>query len=82
MIPQKTSPSPCIPFNILNVLAAYTWTVRLFNGDHQDSSLDATEALFILSTVLAANANFQEAAIAVESPKMEAQNVNAYYFFF
>ncbi|XP_069161593.1 zinc finger HIT domain-containing protein 2 isoform X3 [Procambarus clarkii] len=70
----KTSPSPCIPFNILNVLAAYAWTVRLFNGDHQESSLDATEAVLSLSTVLSANANFEEAAIAVESPKMEAQN--------
>nr|XP_053630749.1 zinc finger HIT domain-containing protein 2-like [Cherax quadricarinatus] len=70
----KVTPSPCIPYNILNVLTAYAWTVRLFNGDHQESSLDATEAVLSLSAVLAANANFQEAAIAVESPKMEAQN--------
>ncbi|KAK4304960.1 hypothetical protein Pmani_023122 [Petrolisthes manimaculis] len=71
---MKGSPSPCIPFNILNVLAAYSWTVRLFNGDHQDSSLDATEAIFVLSSVLSSNANFEEAAVAVESPKIEAQN--------
>ncbi|XP_071540500.1 zinc finger HIT domain-containing protein 2 isoform X2 [Panulirus ornatus] len=71
---MKSSPSPCIPFNILNVIAAYAWTVRLFNGDHQENSLDATEAILVLSTVLASNANFEEAAVAVDSPKMEAQN--------
>ncbi|XP_042210516.1 zinc finger HIT domain-containing protein 2-like [Homarus americanus] len=71
---MKASPAPCIPFNILNVLSAYAWTVRLFNGDHQESSLDATEAILLLSKVLATNANFEAAATAVESPKMEAQN--------
>lgn len=70
----KVTPSPCIPYNILNVLAAYVWTVRLFNGDHQESSQDATEAILTLSTVLASNASYEEAAVAVESPKMEAQN--------
>lgn len=70
------TPSPCLPYNILNVLAAYAWTVRLFNGDHQESSQDATEAILTLSPVLASNANYQEAAVAVESPKMEAQNVS------
>ncbi|XP_050714273.1 uncharacterized protein LOC126997311 isoform X3 [Eriocheir sinensis] len=70
----KVTPSPCLPYNILNVLAAYAWTVRLFNGDHQESSQDATEAILTLSPVLASNANYQEAAVAVESPKMEAQN--------
>ncbi|XP_068201387.1 zinc finger HIT domain-containing protein 2 [Palaemon carinicauda] len=71
---SKIPPSPCIPFNILNVLTSYAWMVRLFNGDHEESSLDATEALLTLSTVLSANANFEEAAIAVESPRMEAQH--------
>ncbi|XP_063587938.1 zinc finger HIT domain-containing protein 2-like [Penaeus indicus] len=71
---MKGSPSPTVPFNILNVLSGYAWTVRLFNGDHQESSVDATEALLSLSSVLSANANFEEAAIAVDSPKMEAQN--------
>ncbi|XP_066975699.1 zinc finger HIT domain-containing protein 2 isoform X2 [Macrobrachium rosenbergii] len=70
----KTPPSSCIPFNILNVLTSYAWMVRLFNGDHEESSLDATEALLTLSTVLSTNANFEEAAIAVESPRMEAQH--------
>ncbi|KAK7081140.1 hypothetical protein SK128_007090 [Halocaridina rubra] len=68
------TPSPCIPFNILNVITSYAWMVRLFNGDHEESSLDATEALLSLSTVLAANANFEDASMAVESPRMEAQN--------
>ncbi|XP_045111172.1 zinc finger HIT domain-containing protein 2-like [Portunus trituberculatus] len=70
----KVTPSPCLPYNILNVLAAYVWTVRLFNGDHQDSSQDATEAILTLSSVLASGASYEEAALAVESPKMEAQN--------
>ena len=73
---QKVTPSPCLPYNILNVLAAYVWTVRLFNGDHQDSSQDATEAILTLSSVLASGASYEEAALAVESPKMEAQNVS------
>jgi len=60
--------------NILNVLTAYAWIVRLFNGDHHDSCMDAAEALLTLSTVLSANANFEEATIAVETPKMLTQN--------
>ncbi|KAG0719402.1 Zinc finger HIT domain-containing protein 2 [Chionoecetes opilio] len=70
----KVTPSPCLPYNILNVLAAYVWTVRLFNGDHQDSSQDATEAILTLSSVLTSSASYEEAAVAVDSPKMEAQN--------
>lgn len=71
---MKAKPAPCIPVNILNVLTAYAWVVRLFNGDHHDNCMDAAEAILTLSTVLSANANFEEAAIAVETPKMLAQN--------
>ncbi|KAL7631300.1 UNVERIFIED_CONTAM: hypothetical protein RMT77_018396 [Armadillidium vulgare] len=71
---MKNAPADCVPFNILNVLTSYIWTVRLFNGDHQESCVDATEAILTLSPVLSAEANFSSGEIAVKAPMIEAQN--------
>ena len=37
--------SPMIRYNILNVLYAYAYTVRFYNGDHHDLALDATQVM-------------------------------------
>lgn len=34
-----------IRYNILNVLYAYAYTVRFYNGDHRDLALDATQVM-------------------------------------
>ena len=50
---QSGSVSPCLRYNILNVLYAYAYVVRLFNGDHfvlciQASQVREWECAFVL----------------------------------
>ena len=40
---QSGNVSPCLRYNILNVLYAYVYTVRLFNGDHHELCVQASQ---------------------------------------
>ena len=35
--------SPIVRYSVLNVLYAYAYTVRLYNGDHHDLAVDAAQ---------------------------------------
>lgn len=65
-------PAPCVPFNLVNVLAAYISTVRFFYGDHMSSSHDAVNYLMMICANLKANANFDDTSLAIESIRQEA----------
>lgn len=65
-------PAPCVPFNLVNVLAAYISTVRFFYGDHLSSSHEAVNYLMMICANLKANANFDDNSLAIESIRQEA----------
>ncbi|KAJ8712794.1 hypothetical protein PYW08_008098 [Mythimna loreyi] len=59
------TPSPAIKNNITNVLAAYAFIMRYFNGDIR--ALEAVIYLMEICDNLGKNANFDNPAIALES---------------
>ncbi|KAK7573765.1 hypothetical protein V9T40_010956 [Parthenolecanium corni] len=62
---SKVQPSPCILWNIVNIMGAYALTVRRFIGEHQNSA--AASTILTLSTNLNANENFDSKEMATES---------------
>ena len=73
---QKTSPSPCVKYNVLNVLAAYCYTARFYNGEIQSTPSESSSTLVNLSSNLSHNHTFESAAMAVEAVAHEAMNVS------
>ncbi|XP_076063578.1 zinc finger HIT domain-containing protein 2 isoform X2 [Oratosquilla oratoria] len=71
---HKGVPSKSLPFNIINVIAAYVSTIRAFNGDHHDDCLETCTMVFALCPVLSVNATFSDAASAVLSVVSQAQS--------
>lgn len=52
----KVSPSIC--YNLLNVLYAYVYVVRLYNGDHMELAVQASQVVLDISGTLSSNASF------------------------
>ncbi len=50
----KAAPSPLLRWQLLDLLYAYCFTLRLYNGDYAWEAADAADVLFALSAVLAA----------------------------
>lgn len=68
------APAPCVANNLVNVLAAYTLTVRFFVGDHLNSAEEAVNYMLSVCANLKTNANFDEPSLAIESVRYEAIN--------
>lgn len=65
-------PAPCLHYNLWNILAAYSCTVRYFNGEHFTNPNEATAYLVNLSSTLKYGTNFEDADDAIISVEMEA----------
>ncbi|KAL4452311.1 hypothetical protein ABPG75_007973 [Micractinium tetrahymenae] len=52
----RAAPSPLLRYQLLDLLYAYCFTLRRYNGDYQWEAADAADTLFALSAVLAATA--------------------------
>nr|CAD7411573.1 unnamed protein product [Timema cristinae] len=65
--PSSLTPSPCVPNNIVNVLAAYTVVVRLEDGMHNTNVSSASWTLANISNVLSCNENFESVDAAISS---------------
>lgn len=65
-------PAQCIHYNLWNILAAYSCTVRFFNGEHLTNPNEATAHLINLSSSLKYGTNFEEVEDAIISVEMEA----------
>ncbi|XKL69312.1 hypothetical protein PGB90_007081 [Kerria lacca] len=72
---SKTEPSSCILWNIVNVLAAYAFTVRRYIGEHHN--LGAANTILYLSTNLNSNQNFESKETAIVSVVFHANNNTA-----
>ncbi|XP_069683761.1 zinc finger HIT domain-containing protein 2 isoform X2 [Periplaneta americana] len=71
---SKTAPSPCVKFNILNLIGAYCYTSRFFNGEHHSMPAEACSTFVSLSGNLSLNHTYDSAVIAVEAVAHEAVN--------
>ncbi|XP_065830734.1 zinc finger HIT domain-containing protein 2-like [Oscarella lobularis] len=60
----EREPAYQIKFNLINILYAYCYIVKLYNGDHKEISLEAANAVFDLSPVLRIGSNFNDVSTA------------------
>lgn len=68
------SPDPCVRHNLINILAAYTFAARFFNGDHQSYPHESAHCLVSICANIKANWNYESDAAALESVASEARN--------
>lgn len=68
------SPDPCVRHNLINILAAYTFAARFFNGDHQSYPHESAHCLVSICANIKANWNYESDAAALESVALEARN--------
>ncbi|XP_054277793.1 zinc finger HIT domain-containing protein 2 [Macrosteles quadrilineatus] len=69
---SKVSPSPCVRWNVVNILAAYSLTARIFNGDYLDSPQEAGTTIVSLSKNLSSNQVFEDPENAVAAVHLAA----------
>jgi len=67
-------PAACVNNNLINVLAAYTSTIRFFLADHLDTPHEAASYIIAICANLKTNANFDEPTAAIDSICYEAHN--------
>lgn len=66
------APASCVTNNLVNVLAAYTATVRFCMGDHMQNATEAINYLVKICANLRSNANFDDQQLAIESIRCES----------
>lgn len=71
-------PAPCLIHNIANVVAAFCFVFRYYNGDHASYELEAADNLIAIADSLRSNANFDAVAAAVDSVMMSCHNANLF----
>lgn len=57
--------SPMVHYNVLNVLYAYAYTVRLHSGEHRDLAVEAAQTVLDISSCLSDNASYSMAGEAL-----------------
>lgn len=63
-------------YNLINLLSAYAFTVRYFNGEHFDFANEAVAAIASISLALKKGQNFEDYETAVKSVEQECINVS------
>ncbi|XP_055325782.1 uncharacterized protein LOC129579634 [Sitodiplosis mosellana] len=72
-ISTKT-PASCVVNNLINVLTGYASMVRFFYGEYEASKYEAVKYLISVCANLRMNANFDDADVAIESIRQDANN--------
>ncbi|KAH8381236.1 hypothetical protein KR093_000306 [Drosophila rubida] len=68
----KKTPSPCLHYNLWNMLSAYACIARFFSGEQRTNASEAVAHLVNLSATLKYGTNFEDAEDAIVSVEMEA----------
>ncbi|XP_055694926.1 zinc finger HIT domain-containing protein 2 [Lutzomyia longipalpis] len=71
---SRITPAPCVRHNLTNILAAYAFSVRYFNGDYVNNPQEFAGLLANISGNIKCNANYDSDLLAIESVAHEAQN--------
>ncbi|CAH0549116.1 unnamed protein product [Brassicogethes aeneus] len=69
-ITAKT-PADCVKYNLYNILSAYVFTVRYFNGEHFNFAKEAISCWSYLSLCVNTKENFQDFDTAVKSVEQQ-----------
>lgn len=72
----QKNPSPSLKYNLINMVCAYVFTARYFNGDHFDFPNEATSCIATLSLALIGKQNFEDFVTAVSSVQCECLQSN------
>ncbi|KAH8418066.1 hypothetical protein KR222_011400 [Zaprionus bogoriensis] len=68
----KKTPSPCLHYNLWNILSSYACVARFFGGEQRTNASEAVAHLVNLSATLKYGTNFEDAEDAIISVHMEA----------
>lgn len=72
-VTNKT-PANCVKYNLINLLCAYTFTARYFNGEYFDFANEAVACIASVSLALKKGQNFEDYETAVKSVEQECIN--------
>lgn len=67
-------PANCVKYNLINLLCAYAFTARYFNGEHHDYANEAVACCASVSLALKKGQNFEDYETAVKSVEQECIN--------
>lgn len=68
--------SPCLHFNICNILGSYTILTRFYNGEHHTNPLETVKYFLTFSKTLKSNENFDNYETCLESILKEIEDFN------
>jgi hypothetical protein len=71
---SQKPPADCVRHNLTNILAAYAYMFRYFNGDHHNYPQEAITCILYCAGNLRSNVNFSSKAMAIESVGHECRN--------
>ncbi|KAF7287689.1 zinc finger HIT domain-containing protein 2 [Rhynchophorus ferrugineus] len=72
-ITNKT-PAACVKYNLINILCAYAFTARYFNGEHSDFAHEAVACISTVSLALKKGHNFEDSETSIKSVEQECIN--------
>ncbi|XP_044261411.1 zinc finger HIT domain-containing protein 2 [Tribolium madens] len=71
---SKKDPADCVKYNLINILAAYAFATRYFNGEYHDFAKEVISCIVTISLSLKTNQNFDDFESAVKSVEFECIN--------
>lgn len=71
-------PAPCIIHNIANIIGAYAFIFRFYNGDHHGYELEAADNLISICENLKTNANFESVTSVADSIMLSCHNLSLF----
>jgi hypothetical protein len=74
---SKRDPANCVKYNLVNVLAAYAFATRYFNGEYYDFYKEVVSCVVALSLCLKVNQNFEDFETALKSVQVLCTEVIA-----
>lgn len=76
MLFKQKKPADCVKYNLINVLAAYAFTMKYFNGECHDFVQESISCIMSLSLAMKNGQNFEDFETAVKSVEQESINVS------
>ncbi|XP_030749077.1 zinc finger HIT domain-containing protein 2 [Sitophilus oryzae] len=68
------APANSVKYNLINILAAYAFTVRYFNGEYFDFANEAVASIATISLTLKKGQNFEDRETSIKSVEQECIN--------
>lgn len=68
-------------YNLINVIAAYAFTTRYFNGEYYDFVKEAVTCIIELSLLLKTSQNFEDFSTSIKSVEFQCMQVSGFVFY-